>query len=223
MYRVAVAIPALNARETIGEVITGVSQFVPASDIFVVDDGSSDETEMIARQQGVWVLRHAARRGKGAALRDAVRKILELNYDSIITLDSDLQHDPAEIPAFVSASERFDVVIGKRMISSNRMPIHRFMSNSITTKMISIRTGVRIDDSQCGYRLYKTEVLKAVHSHRRHYDYESEILIKSALAGFKIGFVPIKTIYNGSKSSIKVMDIIRFIGVYLASFAEPHD
>ena len=223
MPKVAVAIPAYNAAKTIGEVISQVSKFVSYENIFVVDDGSSDQTELIAREKGVWVLRHAVRKGKGSALRDATTKILELGYDLVITLDSDLQHDPSEIPNFVSASEKFDVVIGKRTISTERMPVHRFMSNSITTKLISLRTGVKIEDSQCGYRLYKAEVLRTVDSRCRHYDYESDILLKAALAGFSVGFIPIKTIYNDSKSSIRVIDILRFVKVYLKSFAGAHD
>ncbi len=223
MPKVAVAIPAYNAAKTIGEVISQVSKFVSYENIFVVDDGSSDQTELIAREKGVWVLRHAVRKGKGSALRDAATKILELGYDLVITLDSDLQHDPSEIPNFVSASEKFDVVIGKRAISTERMPVHRFMSNSITTKLISLRTGVKIEDSQCGYRLYKAEVLRTVDSRCRHYDYESDILLKAALAGFSVGFIPIKTIYNDSKSSIRVIDILRFVKVYLKSFAGTND
>jgi glycosyltransferase involved in cell wall biosynthesis len=163
-----------------------------------------------------------ARRGKGSALRDASKKVLEQNYDLVITLDSDLQHDPSEIPNFVLASERFDVVIGKRDTSTNRMPVHRFFSNSITSELISLRTGAKVEDSQCGYRLYRAEVLRSVDSRCRHYDYESDILIKAALAGFSVGFVPIKTIYNDSKSSIGVFDILRFMKVYLKSFVEFH-
>ena len=222
MPKVAVAIPAYNAAKTIGEVISQVSKFVSHGNIFVVDDGSSDQTELIAREKGVWILRHNVRKGKGATLRDVTMKTLELGYDFIITLDSDLQHDPAEIPSFISASEKFDVVIGKRTISTERMPIHRFLSNSITTKLISLRTGVKVEDSQCGYRLYKAEVLKAVDSRCKYYDYESDILLKAALAGFTIGFIPIKTIYNDSKSSIRVIDILRFMRVYLKSFVEFH-
>jgi glycosyltransferase involved in cell wall biosynthesis len=218
MPKVAVAIPAHNAANSIGEVISQVARFVSPGDIFVVDDGSSDQTDLVARGHGVWLLRHSKKRGKGSALRDAAGKILELDYEAVITLDSDLQHDPAEIPLFIAASGDFDVVIGKRTISVGNMPLHRYLSNSITTRLISMRTGVRIEDSQCGYRLYKTRVLKAVHSDCNHYDYESDLLIKAALAGFRVGFVPIKTIYNDSKSGMRTIDILRFIKVYLRSF-----
>ncbi len=218
MPKVAVAIPAHNAAKTIGEVISRAAKFVSFEDIFVVDDGSTDQTDYIAHGLGVWVLRHNFKRGKGSSLRDATRKILELDYDSVITVDSDLQHDPDEIPSFISASQELDIVIGKRTISVDRMPVHRYLSNSITTGLISMRTGIKIEDSQCGYRLYKTSVLKSVESRCRYYDYESDLLIKAALAGFRVGFVPIKTIYNDSKSGMRAVDIFRFIRVYLSSF-----
>ncbi len=218
MLRTAVAIPAYNAAATIGEVISRVGKFVACGDIFVIDDGSDDQTQFIAHEKGAWVLRHEVKRGKGSALHDATNKILEGGYEAIITLDSDLQHDPSEIPDFISASDKFDIVIGQRTFSSGEMPFHRFLSNSITTKLLSLRTGARIEDSQCGYRLYHASVFGKIDSKCRHYDYESDILIKALLAGFKVGFVPIKTIYNDSRSGIKALDIMRFIRVYLGSF-----
>ncbi len=223
MPKVAVIIPAHNAADTVGEVISRAARFVSYSDIFVVDDGSSDHTDLVAREKGVWLLRHNEKRGKGSALCDATRKALELDYEAVITLDSDLQHDPDEIPRFIDASKDLDVVIGKRSIAMGKMPVHRFLSNTITTRLISMRTGVNIEDSQCGYRLYKTRVLKSVQSRYSFYDYESDLLIKAALSGFRIGFVPIKTIYNNSKSGMRAIDILRFIRVFLKSFLERHD
>ncbi len=223
MPNVAVAIPAHNAERTLSGLISGLSNYVKREDIFVVDDGSSDRTESVARELGVWLLKHSEKRGKGTALRDAVVKILELGYDLIVTMDSDLQHDPSELSAFIAASKNCDVVVGDRMADSKRMPSHRLLSNTITSRMISWRTRITIPDSQCGYRLYKAQVLKVVDSHCRYYDYESDILIKAALSGFKIGSVPIKAIYNDSKSNIRVLDILRFVAVYVKSFRWSND
>jgi glycosyltransferase involved in cell wall biosynthesis len=218
MPKVAVVIPAHNAARTLGELISSVSRQVPPENIFVVDDGSTDETELIARDLGVWLLKHSRRKGKGVALRDGAMKALELNSELIITMDSDLQHDPAEIPVFLEAAARFDLVIGKRSISTKDMPVHRFLSNSLTSRILSSRTGANIEDSQCGYRLYKSDVLRKVDSACRHFDYESDMLLKAVLAGYRVGFIPIKTIYNESVSYIRVIDILRFIRVYLKSF-----
>ncbi len=223
MPRVAVVIPAHNASRTLAELISRVSRQVQPEDIFVVDDGSTDGTELIARDLGDWLLRHSAKKGKGVALRDGAMKALELNYEMVITMDSDLQHDPEEIPAFIDAASRFDLVIGKRNISTKDMPVHRFLSNSLTSRILSSRTGANIEDSQCGYRLYKSEVLRKVDSSCRHFDYESDMLLKTVLAGYRVGFIPVKTIYNESVSYIRIIDILRFIRVYLKSFLRLND
>lgn len=222
MPKVAVVIPAHNAAQSLAKVISGVSESIPAQDVFVVDDGSSDETEFIARELGVWVFRHVKRKGKGVSLRDGCMKALELSYEMVITMDADLQHDPAEIPNFIRAASNADVVVGKRNISVRAMPLHRFASNSITSKMLSSRTGTVIEDSQCGYRLYRAGVLRAVDSHCRYFDYESDMLLKASLKGFHLAFLPIETIYNDSKSRIRIIDIFRFIRVYLKSFSAPN-
>lgn len=218
MPKVAVVIPAYNAAPTVGELLSQVSKYVSNEDIFVIDDGSTDETELVARDLGVWLLRHSKKKGKGVSLRDGCKKAVELNYEMIITMDSDLQHDPAEIPAFIEAASRLDMVIGKRTISTREMPFHRFLSNSLTSRLMSSRTGANIEDSQCGYRLYRTRVLRAIDSHYRHFDYESDMLLKAVLEGYRVGFIPIKTIYNESRSYIRVLDILRFIRVYVKSF-----
>lgn len=219
MPKLAVVIPARNASRSLGELISGVSNFVSTQDVFVVDDGSSDETEFIARELGVWVLRHSKRKGKGVSLREGCRKALELNYEMVITMDADLQHDPAEIPKFMETASSQDVVVGRRDITMKTMPVHRYLSNSITSRMLSSRTGTTIEDSQCGYRLYRARVLRSVDSNYRHFDYESDMLLKASMEGFRVAFLPIRTIYNDSKSSIRIIDIFRFIRVYLKSFS----
>lgn len=218
MRKVAVVIPAYNAAPTIGELVSRISKFVAPEDIFVIDDGSPDGTDLIARDLGVWVMRHLKRKGKGVSLREGCAKAVELNYEMVITIDADLQHDPDEIPGFIEAASNLDVVVGKRDISVSAMPLHRFVSNAVTSRMLSSRTGTTIADSQCGYRLYRTRVLRSVDSPYSHFDYESDMLLKAVLKGYRVAFLPIKTIYNDSRSTIHVIDIFRFIRVYLKSF-----
>ncbi len=219
MRKVAVVIPAYNAASTIGELVSGISRFVATEDIFVVDDGSPDGTDLVARDLGVWVMRHSKKKGKGVSLRDGCAKAVELNYEMVITIDSDLQHDPDQIPDFIDAASNLDVVVGRRDISLKSMPLHRYFSNTITSRMLSSRTGTTIEDSQCGYRLYRTRVLRSVDSRCRHFDYETDMLLKSVLEGYRVAYVPVKTIYNNSKSNIHIIDILRFIRVYLKSLS----
>jgi len=218
MRRFAVVIPAYNAAFTIGQLIDELSKLTSSENILVVDDGSTDGTGVIARSRGVWTLTHNFRRGKGRSLSDGIKKAIELGYEIIVTMDSDLQHDPSDLPGMIESIEKFDIVVGKRTISRSEMPIHRWLSNWLTSHLISIRTGKQIEDSQCGFRVFKAKVFEHVGSRCANYDYESDILLKAGLSGFSIGFVPIRTIYNNSKSSIHIIDIFRFIKVFIKSF-----
>jgi glycosyltransferase involved in cell wall biosynthesis len=199
----AVLIPALNAAQTLGQLIAGLMPFVGIESVVVVDDGSSDETAAIAKAAGAVVLSHGVNRGKGAALRTGFQYVLSSSRDdSVITMDADLQHDPKDVPTFLSAwhSGNLDLILGHRRKIGSGMPAHRILSNTITSALVSARTGVKIRDSQTGFRLIARRVLSSIEVQADGYEAETEILIKAALKGFRIGSVPIATIYSGAPS-----------------------
>jgi glycosyltransferase involved in cell wall biosynthesis len=199
----AVLIPALNAAQTVGQLLGGLRRHVAIESIVVVDDGSSDETAAIAKAAGAVVLSHEANRGKGAALRTGFQYILSSSgHESVITMDADLQHDPEDVPKFLTAwqSGDLDLILGYRQRIGRGMPIHRVLSNTITSALVSARTGVRIRDSQTGFRLIARSVLSSIDVQADGYEAETEILIKAARNGFRIGGVPIATIYNSAPS-----------------------
>ncbi len=219
MNSICAIIPAYNAERTIGILIERVKKFIPLKDIIVVDDGSNDMTSKIAFDRGVNVLKHDENYGKGKALKTGFEFARSNNYDAVLTLDADLQHDPDEIPKFIDKlNEGFDIVIGNRMRNLKSMPIERIFSNKITSFLISLRTGRKIPDSQCGFRLIKRAVIEKISAKSDGFGFESEFLIKALLAGFKVGFVEIKTIYNGERSYIKHFgDTFKFIAIYTRS------
>ena len=209
-----VIIPAYNSNLTISELIEKTSKFIDKSDIVVIDDGSKDETFAIAQKAGVVVLKHEINRGKGEALKTGFKYALEKNFEAILTIDADLQHDPSSIVDFLKkTSENFNgIIIGTRDIHLKRMPLARWLSNNLTSVILSILSGQTIRDSQSGYRLISTQVLKKVKLKAKKYDLESEILVKAGRKGFKIEKIPIKTIYPGGKSFINpFVDTARFI------------
>jgi glycosyltransferase involved in cell wall biosynthesis len=200
---IAVIIPALNAEETLPELLHRLTPFVDNRDIIVVDDGSTDGTSDVAMRSGVKLLQHQANQGKGAALRTGFDFFCSSNgYESALTIDADLQHLPEEIPKFLEArrSRHANLVIGNRMRVGTQMPFHRVLSNTITSGLVSARTGRAIRDSQSGFRLLGREVLEAIRLESDGYEAETEILIKSALRGFTIDFVPIATVYGKGRS-----------------------
>ena len=199
----AVLIPALNAALTLPQLLASLKPLVAGGSVVVVDDGSTDETAAVAKAAGVVVLRHEVNRGKGAALRTGFDYVASSSgHDSVITMDADLQHDPKDVPKFLSAWEagNSDLILGYRRRIGSGMPFHRVLSNSITSALVSARTGIRIRDSQTGFRLIGRRVLSALVIQADGYEAETEILIKAARMGFRIAGVPIATIYSGAPS-----------------------
>ena len=121
--------------------------------VLVVDDGSSDDTAERARAAGATVIEQRPNQGKGAALRAGFRWAIARDFDAVVTLDGDGQHDPKEIGRFVAAFEaaRPDLVIGAR--NFRRMPPLRRLGNSLGAMAFSWAVGRRIEDNQSGYRL----------------------------------------------------------------------
>ena len=211
--KACVLIPCYRERERIADVVKGCLRHVPT--VLVVDDGSGDGTAEAARKAGAEVIVHGTNQGKGVALNTGFDWTLEHGFDAALCLDGDGQHDPDEIPKFLEAAEAPDVhiVLGSRMHDVADMPGIRQWSNRTTSKWVSRLGHNVILDSQSGYRLIKSEVLKAVHIRTGRYDAEPELLIKAGRAGFKVLEIPIATIYpaDGKSSINPTLDTIRFV------------
>ena len=193
--RICAVIPAFNNETTISKVVEKTRREI--DHVVVVDDGSTDETARFAADAGAHVIRVSKNRGKGNALRISFRYALANNFDAIITLDSDLQHDPSEIPKFIRhhAINRSKIVIGARLYGRGKMPRIRYANNIIGTYTFSWLIGQPVEDSQCGFRLYDREVMENIQILNDGFEAEADILLRAGKRGYRIGFVPIKTIY----------------------------
>ena len=210
--RTLVIIPAFNAAKSLKALIEGIRISAPDADILVIDDGSTDETAEVADSLQVSLLRHPRNQGKGVALKSGFAYALERNYDFLVTIDADLQHDPAELPRLVSAATTGkEIVIGTRR-RRKPMPLQRRLSNYLVSLLTSWIAGQKLPDAQCGYRLIPTAALRCVELKSGHYELEMELLIKAARSGFRVHSIPIDTLYTGSPSSIRPLaDTIRFL------------
>jgi glycosyltransferase involved in cell wall biosynthesis len=213
MKRIAVVIPAYNAGRTIAELIQRVRELVDRKDVVVIDDGSQDETSQLALLAGATLLMHNGNKGKGEALKTGFGFVLAHDYSAVITMDADLQHAPDSIPDFIRRAQSFSgILIGTRERNLRIMPFARWLTNQLTSVIVSILSGTTVRDSQSGYRLIPIEVLREVQLKSSKYDLESEILIKAARKGFGIEEVSISTIYRDGKSFINpLVDTGRFI------------
>jgi glycosyltransferase involved in cell wall biosynthesis len=217
-----VVIPAYNEAAHIAGVVSGVRRMIPAQNILVVDDGSSDGTAGAAENAGAVVLRNPRNLGKGSSLVAGYGRLLEQEgIEGIFTLDADGQHDPSEMPGFIESFRDgpADLVIGSRMADTTGMPWLRRMTNRLTSSVISRRAGCRIDDTQSGYRLIRSSLLRGMTMVTRRFDLESEILIRAAKSGAVITSVPIRTIYGDERSKIHPMkDTVRFFRLVIRSY-----
>ncbi len=200
--KVCVLIPAYNADATLGSVLEKVRRL--ELDVVVVDDGSWDRTKQIASEHRVRVLEHESNRGKGAALRTGFEYILRLRYSLVITLDADGQHDPEEIPFLLGVFERTrpDILIASRAAEFGRMTFQRRFWNRLAAKAVARFCHSDITDSQSGFRLVGTDVLKALDLTTFGFETELELLIQACEKGFSVLSIPVFTQrIDGSGSS----------------------
>lgn len=201
--RVCIIIPAYNASATLRSLLESLLPF--AESILVVDDGSEDETSSIAEgfaAQGVTLLRHGRNRGKGAALRTGFSWALQEKCDVAVTMDSDLQHDPADLPGLLSvfAREHLDVLIGSRLHDQKDMPPLRRLGNWFSSWGTGRFCHQQVFDAQCGLRLYRLAACRKMLSELKldRFVSESEALVRASMNLLRIGFAPIKVIYPQS-------------------------
>src|SRR5262245_31872913 len=170
MVTVAALIAAFNEERCVGDVVGATLPHVVR--IFVVDDGSTDGTGSRARDAGATVIRHEQNRGKGAAIRTGLSRVLGESCTHVLFIDADFQHDPAEIPKLIAQAERGagDFVLGERELRREAMPPARFYSNVIGSRILSRLIGVGVADSQSGFRLVRADLLRNVELTGRKYE-----------------------------------------------------
>ncbi len=218
--KICILIPAYNAQETLGPVLKKIRPF--HMDTLVVDDGSSDGTKRVASEQGVSLLRHPFNLGKGAALRTGFRYILHGEYQMIITLDADGQHDPSDIPSLLKIfqSVQPDILIASRAAEFGRMTFLRRFWNRLGVKAVARLCHSDITDSQSGFRLIRTNVLREIDFSTSRFETELELLIKACKKGFRVLSVPITTPQvdgTGSSHFRSVVDTWKVCKLFLRS------
>jgi len=193
-------IPAFNEAARIVAVVEAVTLVLP---VLVVDDGSVDDTASLAGEAGAELLVQQPNQGKGAALRAGFRYALARDYQAVITLDADGQHDPADIPNFAKLfkEQHPDLVIGRRDFKD--MPPLRRLSNTLAGMAFSWAIGQRIPDNQSGYRLISRRLMEAlVKGLEQGFEFELEMIVACVRLGYRLGSVPVNTIYAGESSHI---------------------
>ena len=192
---ITVVIPAYNEEETIGDVILETKSIMNGLslpyEIIVVDDGSTDKTGRIASGHKVIVLSNKKNRGKGYSVRKAIQ---HASGDIIVTMDSDGEHKPKEIPDLIEPLfNGTDIVAGSRFLSTKKGATTRLnlLGNLFFNAAIMTLTGKHITDSQTGFRAIKRSVLQKLNLNSDGYEIESEITVKSLKNGITFKETPI--------------------------------
>lgn len=207
----AAVIPCFNEGATIAALVVALRQHVPL--VVVVDDGSTDNTMVVAADAGATVIRHRRNLGKGAALRTGLSRIRERGFEWAMTLDGDGQHVPADLPAFLQCAEQTgaSLVVGNRMHNAHAIPWLRRQVNRWMSRQLSRRAGRHLPDTQCGFRLVRLETWAALPLKTEHFEVESEMLMAFHAAGCRVEFVPIQVIRNRRDSRIRPLaDSVRW-------------
>ncbi len=201
---IAVVIPALNEELRIRDVVEGALAQCPH--VIVIDDGSDDGTIAAIEDLPVTVIRHAARLGKGAGLRDGFAEAMRQGAKGVISMDGDGQHSAADIPRLLEAANAYPrhIVIGARLRKRARQPKHRRLANEFGDWGIAIACGFRIADTQSGQRFYPQAVCELGDIPGEDFVYEAQLLISaSRQLGIRCVSIPIESRYQAQSGPVR--------------------
>lgn len=194
--KICVLIPTYNNEKTLKRVIDGVLDYT--ENIIVINDGSTDSTLQILEKYSITVINLSENKGKGNALKLGFREAKDSGYNYAITIDSDGQHYPDDIPVFVEnlLNENEDVLlIGNRNMSQDGIPKKSSFGNRFSNFWFWFETGIKLEDTQSGYRLYPLHKIPKKY-YTPKFEFEIEIIVRTAWRHVPVKNVPIKVLYD---------------------------
>lgn len=192
------ALPVFNEVDHVDRVLDEVLRYSP--NVLVVDDGSTDGTrERLAARGDVQVVRHEQNQGYGAALRSAFEFTLAHDYDVLVTIDCDGQHEPQRIGQFVAAAREAQIVSGSRYLKQfegdSQPPAARRKINMEITAEVNRRLGLQLTDAFCGFKAYRADALRKLHVTETGYAMPLEVWVQVAKANLSVLELPVPLIY----------------------------
>ena len=199
--KIVAIIPCLNEERFIGDVVARAIKHVDK--VIVVDDGSSDNTAIVASQSGAEVISHGTRQGAGAATRTGFNAAIKYGAEIVVSLDGDGQHNPDEIPDVVKPvlAGKADLVIGSRFLCTAEVPVHRKFGIDAITWLYNVGHKEKIVDGQSGFRAYSRKALEVIKITYPGFGFSIQTLVQPRKNKLKITEVPISCIYHDAGST----------------------
>lgn len=222
--KICALIPVYNNADTIAQVIERCRTVIEP-DILVVSDGSTDGSDILAREAGAWVEKIETNQGKGHAIRHGLRVAQKEGYTHAIVLDADGQHQPEEIPHLIDATWNFPerIWIGVRRMSKKSTPASSRRGRAISNFWTTVDGWQRCRDAQSGFRVYPIEETLALGCREQGFTFEMEVLIRAAWAGLRFGHLEVNVVYpEGKRVSHfdKKKDNLRFTWLSFRMFCQ---
>lgn len=193
---IIVVVPTYNNDKTLHNVIESIKLY--SRNILVVNDGSTDNTaEILKNSTDIQVISLPKNKGKGYALKTALLTAKEQGFRYAITIDSDGQHYPSDIPAFIEAieAEPDSLLVGARNFETCNMPGKNSFANKFSNFWFRLETGIKLEDTQSGYRLYPLHKIGRMKYYTTRYEFELELIVFSAWKGVNVKNIPINIYY----------------------------
>jgi glycosyltransferase involved in cell wall biosynthesis len=193
---VCVLVPTYNNASTLRALLGDLTLYT--RNIVVIDDGSTDDTgSVLASFPAVVQVNMPSNRGKGLALRKGFQLAAEAGYRYAISIDSDGQHFAKDLPVFIAALEETPgtLLIGARNMDQSGVPARSGFGNRFSNFWYWLETGIRLPDTQSGYRVYPLEKLAGMRFFTRKYEFEIEVIVRAAWAGIPVRAVPVNVYY----------------------------
>jgi glycosyltransferase involved in cell wall biosynthesis len=216
--RLGIVIPARNEAARIGDVLAHIEKVpgIGSHTVLVVDDGSGDDTARIAREGGATVVRHVVNIGKGGALRTGCELALRRGCEVIAVMDADGQHDPGDLPRLVAPllAGEADIVCAYRHFTAD-MPAAMRLGNHGLSRFFHVLFGIRVTDTQCGFRAFAAKTYEKVRWQATDYSVETEMLVRAARAHLRLREIEIATIYHDHYKGTTPLDGLKIFASML--------
>ena len=198
-----VIVPTYNNNSTIADVLQDILIFT--SNIIVVNDGSTDSTkEILDSVKNIKTVSFESNKGKGYALRVGFEEAVKLGYEYAITIDSDGQHYPEDLPNFLNSLENNSgaLIIGARNMNTENVPGKSSFGNNFSNFWFRLETGISLPDTQSGYRLYPIKLLQTFNFFTKKFEFEIEVMVRAAWKGISIISIPVRVYYATKEERI---------------------